>query len=104
MIHARPLQRFKMIPKNAFSLFRKQINFWLSGIMISICNCPVHVGMSGLVVLDDKGDREPDYWVTDMNPGDGSFRISAKVENTDNGGRVSDVMTTVSTADIGHNH
>ncbi|ELU17880.1 hypothetical protein CAPTEDRAFT_101739, partial [Capitella teleta] len=30
-------------------------------------------GMTGSVVLDDGGDREPDYWITDMNPYTGYF-------------------------------
>jgi len=29
-------------------------------------------GMSGKVILDDNGDREPDYWITDMAP-NGTF-------------------------------
>jgi len=45
-------------------------------------------GISGNVVLDDKGDREPDYWITDMDPVTGIFVKIAEVLNTDNGARV----------------
>jgi len=44
--------------------------------------------MSGSVVLDDNGDREPDYWISDMDPTTGVFIKIAEVLNTDNGGRV----------------
>ena len=46
--------------------------------------------MTGKLVLDSNGDREPDYWMTDMRP-DGSFVKIAEVLNTDDGGRVSRV-------------
>jgi len=45
-------------------------------------------GMSGMVVLDYNGDREPDYWISDMDPTTGIFIRIAEVLNTDNGGRV----------------
>jgi len=44
--------------------------------------------MSGNVVLDNNGDREPDYWITDMDPTTGAFVKIAEVLNTDNGARV----------------
>ena len=44
--------------------------------------------MSGMVVLDNNGDREPDYWISDMDPTTGIFIKIAEVLNTDNGGRV----------------
>jgi hypothetical protein len=40
-----------------------------------------------MIVLDEKGDREPDYWLNDMMP-NGTFVKIAEVLNTDNGGRV----------------
>ena len=40
------------------------------------------------MVLDALGDREPDYWITDMDPSDGSFVKIAEVLNTGDGGRV----------------
>ena len=46
------------------------------------------LGISGNVILDAFGDREPDYWITDMDPTDGSFVKIAEVLNTDNGERV----------------
>ena len=46
------------------------------------------LGMSGYVVLDERGDREPDYWITDMQS-DGSFVIIAQVLNKDGYERVS---------------
>ena len=46
-------------------------------------------GMSGMVVLDNNGDREPDYWISDMDPASGIFLRIAEVLNTDNGERVS---------------
>ena len=49
-----------------------------------------HKGMTGKLVLDSNGDREPDYWITDML-NDGSFVKIAEVLNTDNGERVRDV-------------
>ena len=39
-------------------------------------------------MLDNKGDREPDYWITDMDPITGTFVKIAEVLNTDNGARV----------------
>jgi len=45
-------------------------------------------GMSGMVVLDNNGDREPDYWISDMDPTTGIFIKIAEVLNTDNGERV----------------
>ena len=44
--------------------------------------------MSGMVVLDDNGDREPDYWISDMDPSSGLFIKISEVLNTDSGGRV----------------
>jgi len=44
--------------------------------------------MSGNVVLDNNGDREPDYWITDMDPATGIFHKMAEVLNTDGGERV----------------
>jgi len=46
------------------------------------------IGMSGMVVLDNNGDREPDYWISDMDPTTGIFVKIAEVLNTDNGIRV----------------
>jgi hypothetical protein len=46
-------------------------------------------GMSGSIVLDDLGDREPDYWIMDMNPYTGYFVKIAEVLNKDLGVRVS---------------
>ena len=41
-----------------------------------------------MVVLDEQGDREPDYWITDLDPWEGSFVKIAEVLNTDNGKKV----------------
>ncbi len=38
--------------------------------------------MTGQLVLDSLGDREPDYWIMDMYP-NGSFIKIAEVLNTD---------------------
>lgn len=38
--------------------------------------------MTGKVILDDVGDREPDYWITDMAP-NGSFVRIAEILNLD---------------------
>ena len=46
-----------------------------------------HKGMTGKVVLDYNGDREPDYWITDMVP-NGTFIKIAEVLNGDVGKRV----------------
>jgi hypothetical protein len=46
-------------------------------------------GISGNVVLDNNGDREPDYWISDMDPTTGIFVKIAEVLNTDSGARVS---------------
>ena len=46
------------------------------------------IGMTGRCVLDDNGDREPDYWIMDMTK-DGSFIKIAEVLNIDKGVRVS---------------
>lgn len=43
--------------------------------------------MSGNLVLDDNGDREPDYIVLDMFS-DGKFYSIAQLFNGDNGQRV----------------
>ena len=44
--------------------------------------------MTGSVVLDQTGDREPDYWIMDVDPGRGSLVKIAEVLNRDNGERV----------------
>ena len=44
--------------------------------------------MSGNVVLDEFGDREPDYWILDMEPATGVFLKIAEILNSDNGQRV----------------
>jgi len=44
--------------------------------------------MSGKVILDNNGDREPDYWITDMAP-NGTFVKIAEVLNYDLDKRVS---------------
>ena len=46
-------------------------------------------GYSGTVVLDLYGDREPDFWITDMDPDTGAFVKIAEVKNYDLGVRVS---------------
>ena len=46
-------------------------------------------GYSGNVILDDNGDREPDYWITDMDPATGMFVRVAEVLNEGLGVRVS---------------
>jgi len=45
-------------------------------------------GISGKVILDMQGDREPDYWITDMAP-NGTFIKIAEVLNFDVDRRVS---------------
>lgn len=45
-------------------------------------------GVSGKVILDEFGDREPDYWITDMAP-NGTFIKIAEVVNLDLDQRVS---------------
>ncbi|KAK2140351.1 hypothetical protein LSH36_1384g00003 [Paralvinella palmiformis] len=47
----------------------------------------VFSGVSGKVVLDDNGDREPDFWITDMDPKTGAFVKVAEVINYDLGVR-----------------
>ncbi|CAD5126154.1 DgyrCDS14322 [Dimorphilus gyrociliatus] len=42
-------------------------------------------GMSGNIVLDGNADREPDFWIMDMNPATGIFEKMAEVLNTDDG-------------------
>ena len=44
--------------------------------------------MTGRIVLDDIGDREPNYWITDMVP-NGTYVRVAEVLNSDLGERVS---------------
>jgi len=39
-------------------------------------------------MLDNNGDREPDYWISDMDPTTGIFIKIAEVLNTDGGRRV----------------
>jgi hypothetical protein len=48
----------------------------------------VHEGASGMAILDDNGDREPDYWITDMAP-NGTYIKVAEVINIGTGKRVS---------------
>ena len=48
--------------------------------------------MTGMIVLDDKGDREPDYWISDMVP-NGTFVKIAEILNIEGGGRVSNSLT-----------
>ena len=52
----------------------------------------VFTGISGKVVMDINGDREPDYWITDMDPKTGYFVKVAEVINHDLGVRVSLVL------------
>ncbi|ELT88558.1 hypothetical protein CAPTEDRAFT_89333, partial [Capitella teleta] len=59
-------------------------------------------GMTGSVVLDDGGDREPDYWITDMNPFTGYFVKIAEVLNKDLGVRVSGGRAKWPTGEVGH--
>ncbi|KAK2151074.1 hypothetical protein LSH36_376g01001 [Paralvinella palmiformis] len=40
------------------------------------------IGVSGIVVLDENGDRDPDYWITDMAP-NGTFIKIAEILNGD---------------------
>ena len=40
-------------------------------------------------MLDANGDREPDYWISDMDPATGIFRRIADILNTGLGKRVS---------------
>ena len=54
----------------------------------SIKVLPLFPGMTGNVVLDEYGDREPDYWIMDMEPATGVFLKIAEILNTDSGGRV----------------
>jgi len=44
--------------------------------------------MTGKVILDKNGDREPDYWITDMAQ-NGTFIKVAEVLNIDLKNRVS---------------
>ncbi|CAH1773110.1 unnamed protein product [Owenia fusiformis] len=39
-------------------------------------------GMSGRVVLDDQGEREPDFWIWQLPPGKDEFEYMAEVKNT----------------------
>ena len=48
----------------------------------------VSSGKTGQCVLDQNGDREPDYWIMDMDA-DGIFVVQAQILNTDSGARVS---------------
>ena len=48
----------------------------------------VFSGVSGNLVLDENGDREPDYWITDMDPTTGIFVKIAEVLNGDSGLKV----------------
>lgn len=53
------------------------------------CRCVrLNEGMTGQVILDEFGDREPDYWITDM-VSDGSFVKISEVVNLDLEKRVS---------------
>ena len=45
--------------------------------------------MTGKVILDEFGDREPDYWITDMAP-NGSFIRIAEILNLDLNERASE--------------
>jgi len=39
--------------------------------------------MTGRVVLDDRGDREPDYWAMDMHPNGTFVRVAERVNRED---------------------
>jgi len=45
-------------------------------------------GMTGSVIIDEFGDREPDYWITDM-ASNGTFIKVAEILNVDQETRVS---------------
>ncbi len=51
--------------------------------------------MTGNMVLDEYGDREPDYWISDMDPETGFFHKIAEVLNTDSGVRVTCLIGTL---------
>ncbi|XP_077996444.1 atrial natriuretic peptide receptor 1-like [Glandiceps talaboti] len=44
-------------------------------------------GMTGNVLLDEYGDREPDFWITDLQP-NGIFEKMSEVVNLDDGTRI----------------
>ena len=46
-------------------------------------------GMSGDVILDNMGDREPDFWVMDMDPITGKFEKVTELVNFISGVKVS---------------
>lgn len=56
---------------------------WLN--MLATCFA---LGMTGKIVLDENGDRQPDYWITDMLA-DGTFVKIAEVVHTADGETVS---------------
>ncbi|XP_077986226.1 atrial natriuretic peptide receptor 1-like [Glandiceps talaboti] len=43
-------------------------------------------GMTGSVIMDENGDREPDFWIKDLRPS-GDFDIVAVSQNNENGQR-----------------
>ncbi|XP_070573593.1 atrial natriuretic peptide receptor 3-like [Ptychodera flava] len=51
-------------------------------------------GISGNVLIDEYGDREPDYWITDLQE-NGAFEKIAEVVNLDDGSRMATVSFTV---------
>lgn len=39
-------------------------------------------GITGNVQLDNNGDRNPDYWVWDLAPGEDTFKVALEVRMT----------------------
>ena len=50
-------------------------------------------GMSGDVILDNMGDREPDFWVMDMDPNTGKFEKVTELVNFISGVKVKRYVT-----------
>ena len=57
------------------------------------------LGKTGQCVLDENGDREPDYWIMDMNA-DGIFVVQAQTLTLDDGSKV---IKLIEVTDILHN-
>ena len=38
--------------------------------------------MTGTVQVDSNGDRQPDYWIWDLGPGDQEFHVALQVDLT----------------------
>ena len=49
---------------------------------------PIIPGITGNVKVDNNGDREPDYWIWDLVPGENTYNVSLEASLTSSDAKV----------------